>query len=115
MFIFYVIFIFSELEEKMAKLQEEIKRLKGERKDTVLRQKSQELSDKIEILVLENKRLKEIIREKDEATDDNMSDTSSVKSDINCSCGNKTGSDVHPDKNSNLPVFKQSLQQIAYV
>ena len=105
---------FLDLKNENEKLMEEIKKLKGERKDTVLRQRSRELSDKMEILVLENRSLKEIIREKDELPSDLESDSGSVK-DGNCNCGNgKHSGDVTPDNNSNIPNFKQTTQ-IAYV
>lgn len=97
------------MEEEKSKLLEEITKLKGERKDSVLRQKSLELNDKIEILMLENKRLKEIIREKDEQSD-LESENGSVK---DCNCGKVSG-DVKLDSNSNLPTYEQT-SHIAYV
>lgn len=104
---------FAELEAEKAKLLEEIEALQAERKDKVLRQRSQELKDKMEILVLENQKLKEIIREKDEEQELQTSDNGSV--DSACNCGKSTG-DISPDKLTppGTPILRQT-SQIAYV
>lgn len=72
----------SELEEKQGKMTEEIRLLKLERKDIVLKRQHSELTDRIEILTLENKSLKELIRDKEEGerADDNTGDISKCSS-----------------------------------
>ncbi|KAH3728122.1 uncharacterized protein LOC127854013 [Dreissena polymorpha] len=59
--------LISELQKKEGCLQNQVDELKQQRKDAVLRQQHREMSDKMEILLIENHRLKEIIREREDS------------------------------------------------
>ncbi|XP_052811526.1 epidermal growth factor receptor substrate 15-like 1 [Mya arenaria] len=61
----------KELQKNKTDLAKEITMLTSQRKDSSMRNQFQEMSDKVEILVLENHQLKDIIREKDD-TIENM-------------------------------------------
>ncbi|XP_052811316.1 epidermal growth factor receptor substrate 15-like 1 [Mya arenaria] len=61
----------KELQNNKTDLAKEITMLTSQRKDSSMRNQFQEMSDKVEILVLENHQLKDIIREKDD-TIENM-------------------------------------------
>lgn len=56
----------KELEEKREKMADEIRQLRLERKDVVLKRQNSELVDRIEILTLENRSLKELIRQQED-------------------------------------------------
>lgn len=58
--------VIQELEAKQAKLLEEVSKLKQQRTDSVLRKQHSELADKVDFLLIENKHLKELIREKED-------------------------------------------------
>ncbi|WAR09176.1 hypothetical protein MAR_019134 [Mya arenaria] len=59
----------EEMQKKKTDLTKEITMLKSQRNDRSMRHQFQEMSDKVEILVLENHQLKDIIREKDDTID----------------------------------------------
>ncbi|XP_052244881.1 uncharacterized protein LOC127854014 isoform X2 [Dreissena polymorpha] len=57
--------VIAELQQKESGLQKQVHELISQRTDAALRQHYQEMSDMMEILLIENQRLKEMIREKD--------------------------------------------------
>ena len=60
-----IVFLNLELQQKESGLQKQVHELISQRTDAALRQHYQEMSDMMEILLIENQRLKEMIREKD--------------------------------------------------
>lgn len=81
----YFVFL-SDLEEQRNQLNLELKRSKLQRNDSYLKKQTDELLSEMEVLQLENRNLKEMIREKDDILDkqnhfqNEVADDTSVKS-----------------------------------
>ncbi|XP_053393993.1 myosin-16-like [Mercenaria mercenaria] len=118
----------KDLEDKEAKMIEEIRQLKLERKDSVLKRQHSELADRVEILMLENKSLKDLIREKEETEHQieanansvtNASETNvkeekdNIVTESSCECDEKMA-DQNGQKSPPPPEFTQTTE-IAYV
>ncbi|XP_060591677.1 major antigen-like [Ruditapes philippinarum] len=118
----------KDLEDKQAKMTEEIRLLKLERKDSVLKRQHSELTDRIEILMLENKSLKELIREKEDNEQQQEATTKSLSSDSKVNGQTETENEVtengrachentmdqNSTKSSRSSVFTETTE-IAYV
>ncbi|XP_045187941.2 hyaluronan mediated motility receptor-like [Mercenaria mercenaria] len=118
----------KELEDKQASMEEEIRLLKQERKDTVLKRQHSELADSVEIFMLENKSLKDLIREKEETENqketnvDNVTNTfesNGHKNMVNIvteshSKFNENMVDQSEQKSPRSPIFTQTTE-ITYV
>ena len=105
-------------------MTEEIRLLKLERKDSVLKRQHSELSDRIEILMLENKSLKELIREKEETERQQEATTKDGESKVNGEIETENTENGRTDhehaadqncmKSSRSPVLTETTE-IAYV
>ncbi|KAL4238072.1 hypothetical protein ACF0H5_002784 [Mactra antiquata] len=104
----------TEMETKLTELMEEIRNLKSQRKDSVLRMQHEELENEKEILLIENQRLKEIIREKDDNEQkESESNSNSHKQNQICILCQKNMSSSVPSSPTSPTVTQ--LTEVAYV